>query len=153
MDTQYFKRSDSGEIVQITKEEADTLETYGIKDEKSGHIFTYHNECDKDHCNICNLSVCLACGTYEGGLTTECCGKRLTMDEADDIYNGVRDFRYGRWIEGVTNNVMVRNSDVCRDNLNKVLEAFKEEIENKTELGIKVIEQEKARLKQWLDIA
>lgn len=149
MDKQYFKRNELRQMEQITQEEALTLDTYGIKDEKSGHIFKHHTRCDEPACNICNLSVCMVCGAYEGGLTTECCGRTLSMEEIDEVYEGKKDFRYGRWIEGVTTASMLRDAEGYMKNMKLIFEEFKDEIVNKTELGNRVIEQETSRLHNW----
>lgn len=50
-------------------------------------------------CNICDggLAVCKGCGAYEGGLTTDCPGIRVTWWAMDEVYAGMLDFRDGMW--------------------------------------------------------
>lgn len=49
-------------------------------------------------CFGCTLGVCRNCGTYEGGLATECPMVKLTDEQVDDIYNGRIDFVGGQWV-------------------------------------------------------
>jgi hypothetical protein len=49
-------------------------------------------------CSQCQLFICKVCGTFEGGLATECPGEKITIEQADDIYQGKIDFIGGRWI-------------------------------------------------------
>lgn len=49
-------------------------------------------------CMGCTLGTCKNCGTYEGGLATECPGVRISEQQADDIYAGKIDFINGVWI-------------------------------------------------------
>jgi hypothetical protein len=37
------------------------------------------------------------CGGFEGSLTTDCCGRKLTSEEIEDIYAGKLDFKSTRW--------------------------------------------------------
>lgn len=39
-----------------------------------------------DNCYGCHLAVCSVCGCYEGSLTTECPGEKVSMDKQDEIY-------------------------------------------------------------------
>ena len=45
-------------------------------------------KCKKVGCIYCDggLLYCEVCGGFEGSLTTECCGRRLTREEEDRIY-------------------------------------------------------------------
>lgn len=46
------------------------------------------------------LSDCIVCGGFEGTITTDCCGRRLTPEEEDRIYNkSDLDFRDGQWVD------------------------------------------------------
>lgn len=49
-------------------------------------------------CNFCNLNVCEVCGEYEAGLTTDCCGRKVTTEETELILNGKLDFIDGKWV-------------------------------------------------------
>ena len=63
------------------------------------HIFETHTGCKLAHCPICDggLGVCTVCGGFEGSLTTECLGRRMTEAEQDDVYACVVDFIDGVW--------------------------------------------------------
>lgn len=53
-------------------------------------------------CQFCDggLFACTICGGFEGTLTTECPGRKLTPDEERLIYTeGKLDFRNGAWVE------------------------------------------------------
>lgn len=61
----------------------------------------YKCNCDKSICQFCTggLGLCTVCGSGEGTLTTECCGRRITRLEEDQIYRqGHLDFRDGKWV-------------------------------------------------------
>ena len=46
-----------------------------------------------------HLAFCTICKGGEGSLTTECCGRPLTMEEEHKIYNlGTLDFINGKWL-------------------------------------------------------
>lgn len=149
MNKEYYIRNKEGKLEQASKEVAHATPTYGIKDIESGHIFEYHSECDDMTCYVCNLSVCMVCGAYEGGLSTECCGKRLSMDEVDRIYNGEVDFRYGRWLEGALSKPRTWKPEDMIENQERIMEIFKEDIEKQTEVGKKVCEDLAQELKAW----
>lgn len=45
-----------------------------------------------------NLAFCTTCKGGEGSLTTECCGRLITPDEEEHIYEiGDLDFINGEW--------------------------------------------------------
>lgn len=45
-----------------------------------------------------NLAFCTVCKGGEGSLTTECCGRPITPDEEEHIYEiGDLDFIGGKW--------------------------------------------------------
>ena len=49
---------------------------------------------------VCNdtLAFCTVCKGGEGSLTTECCGRPITPDEEEHIYEiGDLDFINGKW--------------------------------------------------------
>lgn len=51
-------------------------------------------------CQFCRggLAHCIVCHGFEGTLTTECCGRKLTEEEEDKIYKqGTLDFKNGNW--------------------------------------------------------
>lgn len=63
--------------------------------------------CDNPNCMICSagLAICTVCKGAEGELTTECCGRVLTEQEKNDIYNKEIDFKNGNWMKlGIKNN-------------------------------------------------
>lgn len=66
-----------------------------------GTPHTFH-KCDCGECYFCRseLPICDVCGGFEGTLTTECCGRRLTSEEETRIYNKANlDFRDGQWVD------------------------------------------------------
>lgn len=53
-------------------------------------------------CMFCQggLRHCTVCGGFEGTLTTDCCGRKITADEERRIYDlGTLDYRRGAWVE------------------------------------------------------
>lgn len=59
-------------------------------------------ECKCGECYFCRseLTNCIVCGGFEGTLTTDCCGRKLTNEEADRIYRLANlDFRNGEWVD------------------------------------------------------
>lgn len=60
--------------------------------------------CTREHCYPCQfceggLFACTVCGGFEGTLTTDCCGRKLTSEEKDRIYHAANlDFRDGEWV-------------------------------------------------------
>ncbi len=68
--------------------------------QKMKHIF-HKCSCDKVGCMFCDggLSHCTVCNGFEGTLTTDCCGRRLTPEEEEAIYTmGHLDYRKGVWV-------------------------------------------------------
>lgn len=59
-------------------------EPYCLKSEKK---FTPTS--DMCSCQHCTLAVCRVCGAYEGGLTTDCPGVRVSADVQDLISKGL----------------------------------------------------------------
>lgn len=60
------------------------------------------HECHCGDCYFCRseLTCCDVCGGFEGTLTTDCCGRRITKEEEHRIYNlGTLDFRNDQWVE------------------------------------------------------
>jgi hypothetical protein len=43
------------------------------------------------------LSYCEVCKCYEGGTTTQCPGKPMSYDLSQAVYQGMVDFRGGKW--------------------------------------------------------
>ncbi len=67
------------------------------------HIPTVHTDCGHSgSCMICDggLFLCTICGALEGGLTTDCCGIRLSWNMTDHIYGGRLDYTDGQWQSG-----------------------------------------------------
>lgn len=59
------------------------------------------HKCDDEDCFICSsgLGFCMVCHGGEGSLTTDCCGRPITPEEEEHIYNiGDLDFRDGKWV-------------------------------------------------------
>lgn len=66
---------------------------------KTPHTF---RKCNCGECYFCRseLSDCIVCGGFEGTLTTDCCGRPITQEEADRIYEKADlDFRDGKWVD------------------------------------------------------
>ena len=64
------------------------------------HVF-FNCHCNESGCQFCDggLSWCTTCNGFEGSLTTECCGRHITLDEEDRIYkDGNLDFKNGEWV-------------------------------------------------------
>lgn len=49
-------------------------------------------------CTGCCLFMCEVCNGAEGSLTTECCGRKLSIEEDESIYSGKLDFVNGEWV-------------------------------------------------------
>jgi hypothetical protein len=61
----------------------------------------YECKCNKPYCQFCDggLGLCTSCNGFEGTLTTECCGRRITEEEERLIYNErVLDYVGGKWL-------------------------------------------------------
>lgn len=64
---------------------------------------TYY-KCERRDCYPCQfceggLSWCVVCNGFEGSLTTDCCGRKITDEEEDRIYKqGTLDFKAGQWV-------------------------------------------------------
>jgi hypothetical protein len=61
----------------------------------------YKCTCNHPGCMFCDggLFHCTVCNGFEGTLTTECCGRKLTEEEEHRIYNeGNLDYKGGEWV-------------------------------------------------------
>jgi hypothetical protein len=79
------------------------------------HTYMDQTDCTCSHdndesCWVCRnivnggLGVCRVCGGAEGTLTTDCCGRRITPEEEDQIYRlGTLDFVSTRWVYSYPN--------------------------------------------------
>jgi hypothetical protein len=67
------------------------------------HKYIEHKDCIEPNCYICDggLAVCEVCSGAEGSLTTECCGKKLSFEQQNQIYAGILDFKNNNWIRKV----------------------------------------------------
>lgn len=57
--------------------------------------------CNKKGCMFCDggLGLCDVCNGFEGTLTTDCCGRRITPEEEEAIYTeGTLDYKNGAWV-------------------------------------------------------
>jgi hypothetical protein len=75
-------------------------------DERSCHIWLKHGPDHHDndldcgtHCMFCEggLSLCIVCGGFEGTLSTQCAGVKLTEEQLDLVYAQMLDFNQNRW--------------------------------------------------------
>jgi len=86
------------------------------------HTF-YECECDDTtSCQFCEggLSLCTVCRGAEGTLTTECCGRPITIDEEDRIYKKrTLDFIGGKWVKIVVPTSVAEAVEVIYKPLNK----------------------------------
>lgn len=61
----------------------------------------YECNCNEIACQFCDggLGLCTVCNGFEGTLTVECCGRKITEEEERLIYNE-RKINYvgGKWI-------------------------------------------------------
>ena len=68
------------------------------------HLYFKCN-CHKSGCMWCDggLALCIACKGFEGTLTTDCPGVKLTKEQELEIYNtGTLDFIDGQWVRKPT---------------------------------------------------
>lgn len=58
------------------------------------------HKCDDEHCPACpgGLTLCTVCGGAEASLPTECPGRRMTLEEQDNVQAGNIDFKGGHFI-------------------------------------------------------
>ena len=63
------------------------------------HLYITHKDCMKLHCAICDggLAVCGICNGAESSLTTDCCGRKITSLEENEISNSILDFKENSW--------------------------------------------------------
>lgn len=69
----------------------------------------YECKCHQPGCMFCDggLGHCTVCNGFEGTLTTDCCGRKITPEEEDAIYKkGTLDFVNGEWVHKAPNNEM-----------------------------------------------
>ena len=58
--------------------------------------------CNRTNCIFCDggLAHCTICNGFEGTLTSECCGRKITEEEEHKIYEECSlDFRDGQWVQ------------------------------------------------------
>lgn len=73
-----------------------------MKRQAMKHVLETHVDCQNSPCSICDggLAYCTVCGGFEGTLTTDCCGRRLTEDDEHRIFDlGILDYRDGAWLD------------------------------------------------------
>ena len=85
--------------------------------------FKCPSTCDLSYCAFCRggLALCTVCGGFEGTLTAECCGRRLTKDAEDAVHRGTLDFNGGEWVRCLAEKAGIqpqgaRNQGERRDN-------------------------------------
>jgi len=58
---------------------------------------------DRCSCEHCMLAVCSVCGAYEGGLTTDCPGAKVSFDRQQEVYETNLDYTDDRgWHQGAS---------------------------------------------------
>lgn len=86
------------------------------------------HECHCGECYTCKseLTYCEVCGGFEGTLTTDCCGRRLTQEETHRIYDlGNLDFRFGRWVDKPNHTRFDEDGNmICVDGVKRTREQF-----------------------------
>lgn len=62
----------------------------------------YECKCGRTGCQFCDggLGHCTVCKGFEGTLTTDCTGKKLSEPTLDAVWKGYIDFVNGKWITG-----------------------------------------------------
>ena len=62
------------------------------------------DSCDNPYCRFCQggLFLCTVCNGFEGSLTKECPGERMTERQGDAVYAGKIDFVGGAWRKALT---------------------------------------------------
>lgn len=69
-----------------------------------GHVaFVCPPGCESITCQFCEggLFACSVCGAFEGATPTECPGWQMPYDLSDAVYEGLADYRGGRWLPDV----------------------------------------------------
>lgn len=63
------------------------------------HQYKKHTDGCNGSCVICDggLSICSVCNGAEGQLTTDCCGRKLSQDTLNAVYEGRINYRNGEW--------------------------------------------------------
>lgn len=80
------------------------------------------------------LDVCVTCGMYEGGLTTDCSGEKVTMAVEDDVYAGKLDYRDS---EGWVNKLNPTNQSWLRGRIREMLAGKEGAAKHKNELMLR----------------
>lgn len=149
MEIIYYIKDSQNSIVKVSEEVALENKTYGIEDPTSKHIFMYHTECEDICCNICNLDICMVCGSSEGSLTTECSGNRLEDIDIQEVYRGIKDYRFGRWIKGVVTRFMTKSLEDVINNKKIIMEEFKYELIEDTQLTTEILSELNKEIELW----
>ena len=149
MEIIYYIKDSQNNIVKVSEEVALENKTYGIEDPVSKHIFMHHTECEDIHCNICNLDICMICGASEGGLTTECSGNRLKDIDIQEVFRGIKDYRFGRWIKGVVTRFMTKSLGDAINNKEIIMEEFKYELIEDTQLSNEILSELNEEIELW----
>lgn len=65
-----------------------------------GHLPFVCDGCDRG-CMFCDggLFGCRVCSSFEGATTSQCPGRRMSVEEADAVYAGLLDYRDGSWVD------------------------------------------------------
>lgn len=65
-----------------------------------GHLPFVCDGCDRC-CMFCDggLFGCRMCSSFEGATTSQCPGRRMSVEEADAVYAGLLDYRDGSWVD------------------------------------------------------
>lgn len=69
---------------------------------------------DCGQCNLCNLFYCQTCGTFEGGMPSECPGRLVGLEDSMQVYQGLKDFRAGIWTTAHRSKYMYPQDAYCQ---------------------------------------
>lgn len=65
-------------------------------DADHGHIRATHDRCTRLNCWTCELFICTVCGGFEGSLTSQCPGVKVSDEHLQLVYKANLDFRRDR---------------------------------------------------------
>lgn len=83
------------------------------------------HECNCKECLCGEETCCDVCGGFEGTLTTDCCGRPITLEEAKHIYIiGDLDFRDGKWVCRPNLTRFENGLFICLDGVKRTKEEF-----------------------------
>ena len=131
----FFIRNKKGSLMEVTEKMARKHKKFGHRPWEGGHTVLYVNKKGK----LKSTGICMICGCKEGNYTSECSGSQLTEDVLQRVELNEIDYIYGRWVEGVKNIYNINNEEDINKNMEIFKQEFKEDIENETPLGLRIL--------------